>query len=66
MENIQFVYIALSVIFVGVMTYMYLYTTHLHPNERTMALKGRLPVSKEEGIAVATLEKEHDHKIGRF
>ena len=66
MENIQFVYIALSLIFVAVMAYMYLYTTHLHPNERTMALKGRPPISKEEGIAVATLEKEHDHKIGRF
>ena len=66
MEPIQFVYIGLSVIFAAVMAYMYLYTTHLHPNERTMALKGRPPISKEEGIAVATLEKEHDHKIGRF
>ena len=66
MEPIQFVYIGLSVIFAAVMAYMYLYTTHLHPNERTMALKGRPPISKEEGIAVATLEKEHNHKIGRF
>ena len=37
MENIQLVYIGLSVIFAAVLTYMYLYTTHLHPNERTMA-----------------------------
>ncbi len=66
MEDAYPVYIALSVVFACVMAYMYLYTTHLHPNERTMALKGRPPVSKEEGIAVATLEKEHDHKIGRF
>jgi hypothetical protein len=64
MENIQLVYIALSVIFAAVLAYMYLYTTHLHPNERTMALKGRLPVSKEEGIAVATLEKERAHRTG--
>jgi hypothetical protein len=64
MENIQLVYIALSVIFAVVLAYMYLYTTHLHPNERTMALKGRLPVSKEEGIAVATLEKERAHRTG--
>jgi hypothetical protein len=64
MENIQLVYIALSVIFAAVLAYMYLYTTHLHPNERTMALKGRPPVSKEEGIAVATLEKEHAHRSG--
>jgi hypothetical protein len=66
MENIQIVYIVLSVIFVAVMTYMYLYTTHLKPRERCQELKGRPPISKEEGIAVATLEKEHNHKIGRF
>ena len=66
MEPITLVYIALSVIFATVMAYMYLYTTHLHPNERTMALKGRLPISKEEGIAVATLEKERLHKTGSF
>ena len=66
MERIDLVYIALSVIFALVMAYMFLYTTHLHPNERTMALKGRPPISKEEGIAVATLEKERLHKIGRF
>ena len=66
MENFQLLYIVLSVIFASVMVYMYLYTTHLHPNERTMALKGRLPISKEEGIAVATLEKERLHKTGSF
>jgi hypothetical protein len=64
MENIQLVYIALSVIFAAVLAYMFLYTTHLHPNERTMALKGRPPVSKEEGIAVATLEKERAGHTG--
>jgi hypothetical protein len=26
-----------------------------------MALKHRQPLSKEEGIAVATMEKEHQH-----
>jgi hypothetical protein len=66
MENIQLVYITLAVIFAAVMAYMYLYTTHLHPSERTKALKGRSAVSKEEGIAVATLEKERLHKIGTF
>ena len=64
--NITTVYIALAVIFASVMAYMYLYTTHLHPSERTIALKGRPPISKEEGIAVATLEKERLHKIGTF
>jgi hypothetical protein len=66
MERIDLVYIALALVYAAVMTYMYLYTTHLHPNERTMALKGRLPISKEEGIAVATLEKERLHKTGSF
>ncbi|WP_158793964.1 hypothetical protein [Granulicella sp. L60] len=66
MEIINLVYIALAVIFATVMAYMYLYTTHLHPSERTMALKGRPPISKEEGIAVATLEKERLHKTGSF
>jgi hypothetical protein len=66
MERIDLVYIALSVIFALVMAYMFLYTSHLHPNERTMALKGRPPISKEEGIAVATLEKERLHKTGSF
>jgi hypothetical protein len=66
MEPITLVYIALSVIFALVLAYMYLYTTHLHPNERTMALKGRPPISKEEGIAVATLEKERTGRTGTF
>jgi hypothetical protein len=66
MERIDLVYIALAVIFACVMAYMYLYTTHLHPKERTIALKGRPPISKEEGIAVATLEKERLHKTGSF
>jgi len=66
MESIHFVYIALAVVFAAVMAYMYLYTRHLKPRERCQSLKGRPPISKEEGIAVATLEKEHNHKIGRF
>jgi hypothetical protein len=66
MERIDLVYITLSVIFALVMAYMYLYTTRLHPNERTMALKGRPPISKEEGIAVATLEKERTGRTGTF
>ncbi|HXC94406.1 MAG TPA: hypothetical protein VNU92_01840 [Edaphobacter sp.] len=66
MEDAYPVYIALAVVYGAVMTYMYLYTTHLKPRERCQSLKGRPPVSKEEGIAVATLEKEHNHKIGRF
>ena len=66
MEDAHLVYIALAIVFAAVMAYMYLYTTHLKPRERCQSLKGRPPISKEEGIAVATLEKEHNHKVGRF
>jgi hypothetical protein len=66
MENFLPLYIGLSLIFAAVLAYMYLYTTHLKPRERCQELKGRPPISKEEGIAVATLEKERNHKIGRF
>jgi hypothetical protein len=51
---------------VSVVAYWILYTTHLHPKERCQELKGRPPISKEEGIAVATLEKERLHKTGYF
>ena len=66
MEDAHLVYIALAIVFAAVLAYMYLYTTHLHPRERTMALKGRPPISENEGIAVATLEKERLHKTGSF
>ena len=66
MEDAHLVYIGLAVIYGAVMTYMYLYTTHLKPRERCQAIKGRPPISKEEGIAVATLEKERLHKTGSF
>jgi hypothetical protein len=56
----------IAIVAVSVVTYWILYTTHLHPRERTIALKGRPPVSKNEGIAVATLEKERLHKTGSF
>jgi hypothetical protein len=64
MENIQLVYIVLAVVFVAVLTYMFVYNTRLKARERTIALKGRPPVSKEEGIAVATMEKERAHRSG--
>src|SRR3981189_955956 len=51
------VMIIIAVVAVSVVAYWILYTTHLKPRERCQALKGRPPISKEEGIAVATLEK---------
>jgi hypothetical protein len=52
------------IVAVSVVTYWILYTTHLKTRERTIALKGRPPISKEEGIAVATLEKERTGHTG--
>ncbi len=48
METIQIVYIALAVIFAGVMAYMYLYTTHLHPKERSRTSKAALRSAKKK------------------
>lgn len=64
--NINMVYVALAIVFALILTYMFVYNTRLRTRQRTMALKGRQPVSKEEGIAVATLEKERNGKTGSF
>jgi hypothetical protein len=60
------VMLIIAIVAASVVAYWILYTTHLHPRERTMALKGRPPMSKEEGIAIATLEKERTGKTGSF
>jgi hypothetical protein len=56
------VYILIAVAFVSVVAYMIVYTTRLKSRRTTEALLGRPPVSKEEGIAVATMEKEHPER----
>ncbi len=58
------VYIALGVVFLGVLTYMFFYTRGLKSKQATLDEKGRLPVSREEGIAIATLEKERAGRTG--
>jgi hypothetical protein len=58
------VYIVIAVIFVSVITYMILYTRGLHTKKAALDEMGRLPASREEGIAIATLDKEHDHRTG--
>jgi hypothetical protein len=58
------VLLIIAIVAVSVVTYWILYTTRLKARERTIALKGRPPISKEEGIAVATLEKERTGKTG--
>jgi hypothetical protein len=58
------VMLIIAIVAVAVVTYWILYTTHLRTRERTMAIKGRPPMSKEEGIAIATLEKERTGHTG--
>jgi hypothetical protein len=58
------VYLVIAIVAAAVLTYWILYTTNLKTRERTIALKGRPPLSKEEGIAVATMEKERTGHTG--
>jgi len=59
-----FVYALIAVVLIGVFTYMILYTRGLHTKRDTLEEKGRLPVTREEGIAISTLKKEHAHRTG--
>ena len=60
----DFVYVAIPIVYALVLAYMFLYNTHLHTRQRTLALKGRQPMSREEGIAIATLENEREGRTG--
>jgi hypothetical protein len=62
--NINTVYVVLAIVFALVLTYMFVYNTRLKTREKTIAKMGRPPVSKEEGIAIATEEKERAHRSG--
>jgi hypothetical protein len=57
-------YYVLAAVLALVIAYMVVYNIRLKTRERTIALKGRPPVSMEEGIAVATLEKEREGRTG--
>ena len=57
-------YYVLAGIFALVIAYMFIYSIRLNGRKRTEALKGRPPVSEEEGIAVATMEKERNGRTG--
>jgi hypothetical protein len=62
--NINTVYVVLAIVFALVLTYMFVYNTRLKTREKTITKMGRPPVSKEEGIAIATEEKERAHRSG--
>ena len=58
------VYIVIAVIFVSVVTYMILYTRGLKSKAAVISKTGRLPRTREEGIAVATEDKENSGRTG--
>ena len=60
------VYIILVAVAVATVTYMIVYTRGLHAKRSVLESKGRLPISREEGISVATLERERKANAGKF
>ena len=58
------VYSLVGFLLISVFTYMVLYTRGLHTKRDTLEAKGRLPITREEGIAISTLKKEHAHRTG--
>ncbi len=52
------IYIGGAIIFVTVLVIIFVYSRNLKTKQATLAAKGRLPISKEEGIAIATENKK--------
>ena len=63
MSNI-FVFFILPAIFVGIWAYIILYNRSVRKRIRQIEASGRHLTSEEEGISLATLEKEHAGKTG--
>ena len=51
------IYIGGPIILLAVLVIMFVYTRNLKTRQATIAAKGRPPISKEEGIAIATESK---------
>ncbi len=58
------VYAIIAIVLIGVFVYMFLYTRGLRSKQSVLDQKGRLPVTREEGIAIATEEKEKAGRTG--
>lgn len=58
------VYIIIGVVFLAVIAYMILYNRSVRSKQETLNEKGRMPISKQEGIAIATEEKERSGRGG--
>ncbi len=58
------VYIGIAIVFIAIVTYMILYTRGLKAKQATLNKEGHLPISPQEGIAIATEEKERSGRTG--
>jgi hypothetical protein len=58
------VYILVGAVVLGVFLYMFLYTRGLKTKQTTLNEKGRMPMDREEGIALATEKKEKAGRTG--
>jgi hypothetical protein len=56
---IDLLYITLAVAYVAVVVSMVTYNRRLHTKRDTLEEMGRLPMSLEEGILIATEHKRH-------
>ena len=59
-----FVFIVLPVVFIAVWTYVILYNRSIRKRVRQIEASGRHLTCEEEGISLATLEKEHAGHTG--
>jgi hypothetical protein len=57
-------YIGCSIVFIVIVAYMFIYSSRLKTRRDTRDKLGRAPVSKEEGIAIATEKKEREGRTG--
>jgi hypothetical protein len=58
------VYILVGAVVLGVFLYMFFYGRGLKSKQAVLDQKGRMPLTREEGIAVATEQKEKAGRTG--
>jgi uncharacterized protein YoxC len=56
---IDLLYVTLAIVYVAIVASMVIYNIRLHTKRDTLEEMGRLPMSLEEGILVATEHKRH-------
>jgi hypothetical protein len=57
-------YIICSIVFIAILAYAFLYSARLKGKKATEDKYGRPPIVREEGIAIATDEKEKQGRPG--